>query len=133
MAAINAGLVIGPLYTSNVPTSMDLLKRLMDGSMFAVAKLCLPIADNRNVAQAHIKALTDPGAVGNRHVVVTDSLWQKEMALLLQKEFKPQGYFIPTAVAPNFTVRIASWWDKPVRTIISRLGKYFRYNNRRVR
>ena len=129
---INPGLVIGPIYSSNVPTSINFIQRLLNGSMFVVAKLCIPLADNRDVALAHIKALTEPEAVGNRHIIITECLSQKDFALYLQKEFRPQGYFVPTMVAPNFAVYLASWWDKGIKLISSRLGKTYKFENRRV-
>lgn len=98
----------------------------------AVAKTCFPICDVRDVAQAHIKALITKDAVGKRHIVYSDSWWMKQVALVLQKEFKPKGFHVPTIVAPNFLVWLNSFIDKKYKTVVSRLGKEYKFSNERV-
>ena len=38
------------------------------------------VVDVRDVAQAHLHALTVPEAAGHRHIVSTKSMWFKEIA-----------------------------------------------------
>lgn len=132
LVAINPGLVLGPLYSKVVPTSLDLVRRLLDRATPAVAKLCLPICDVRDVSQAHIKALTAPEAAGHRHIIVTDSVWMKDIAMVLHKEFKPLGYSIPTVVAPNFFVWMSSFMDKTYKLVLPRLSRDFKYDTKRM-
>lgn len=133
LAVINPGLVLGPLLNKSNSTSIEVIRLLLDRAVPAVAKTYLPICDVRDVAQAHIKALVTKDAAGHRHNVYTDSLWMKQIALILQKEFKPKGFNIPTLVAPNFLVWINSLIDKKYKTVVSRLGKEFKFSNERLR
>ena len=63
-----------------------------------VADLCEAVgADVRDVAKAHILAMTAAGAVGQRIIVAYQpSYWVTQMARDLNEEFSSQGYKIPT-------------------------------------
>ncbi|RWS30614.1 putative uncharacterized oxidoreductase-like protein [Leptotrombidium deliense] len=132
LVAINPGMVFGPLYMNQMGTSVEMVKRLMDRSVPAVAKLSVNATDVRDVALAHIRALTVPEAAGKRHLIVTSSVMMKDIAVILQKEFKPQGYHIPTMVAPNFFVWMSSLMDKTCRLVVPRLGREYKFENKRM-
>ena len=40
-----------------------------------------------------------------------------DMAMLLDKEFGPQGYNVPTTVMPGFVLSIAGLFDKDLRLV----------------
>ena len=42
---------------------------------------------------------------------------------MLDEEFRPQGYRVPTGVAPNVLVKFMSLFDKTVKMIAPSLGK----------
>ena len=132
LVAINPGMVIGPLLTKRFTTSHAVVKKLLDKSTPAVAKLNCNITDVRDVAQAHLQALVLPEVAGQRHLIVSHSVWVKEVAMILQKEFSPQGYFVPTFTAPNALVRVSSFIDKGVKLVVPRLGKECKYDNKRM-
>lgn len=100
--------------------------------MPAVAKISFATCDVRDVAEAHLKALVTPEAVGNRHVIVTESLWMKQIGQILQKEFKQYGYSVPTMSVPNVMVWLHSLMDRDYRAIVPRLSREYYYSNRRV-
>ena len=45
-----------------------------------VPKIHFPVVDVRDVARAHINAMTVPEAAGNRHLLAPDEGWFKDMA-----------------------------------------------------
>lgn len=98
----------------------------------ALARLMLPLTDVRDVAQAHLKALITDEAQGHRHLVVSESVWMRQIALILYKEFKPQGYSIPTLTVPNFFVYLNSLWQREYQAIVPRLSREHYYTNQRV-
>ena len=132
LAVINPGVVIGPLLTKRYTTSHLSIKKLLDKSTPAVAKIHFNVTDVRDVALAHVRALTVPEAAGKRHLIVNSPVWFKEIALILQKEFRPQGYPIPVHTAPNILVRVSSIYDKSVKIVVPRLGKEVKYENKRM-
>jgi hypothetical protein len=106
--------------------------RTWSRSVPAVAKIILPICDVRNVAESHLKALVVPEAQNHRHLIVTQSLWMKQVALILQKEFKQYGYSIPTMSAPNVFVWLNSLMDREYKAVVPRLSREYYYANARV-
>jgi nucleoside-diphosphate-sugar epimerase len=87
-----------------------------------------PVCDVRDVALAHIKAMSAPEAKDHRHIIVSVnvSVPLKKWALVLQKEFKSKDYFISTMVAPNYAVKFLSNFDKSVRRVILFVFNLFR-------
>lgn len=132
LVAINPGLILGPLISKSLPTSLETVKRLLDRAVPAVAKLCMPICDVRDVATAHVKALTVPEAAGHRHVIVSASVWMREVAMILHKEFKQHGFSVPTMNAPNFVVWLSAFMDKTYKLVLSRLSREYKFDTKRV-
>lgn len=64
MAVINPAFVLGPVLTQQRGTSIDFLRRIMSGRDPVVPRVCFSIADVRDVAKAHIIAMTVPEAAG---------------------------------------------------------------------
>ena len=125
-------MVIGPLLTKRYTTSHGVVKKLLDRSTPALAKVYCNITDVRDVAQAHLQALVLPEVAGKRHLIVNHSVWIKDIALILQKEFRPQGYYVPTMTAPNILVKFSSLYDKGAKLVATRLGKDFKYDTKRM-
>lgn len=136
LVVINPGLCIGPLLqktTHGVPTSVLLIKRFMDRSIPLVPPASLSVVDVRDVARAHVRALTVPGVADNRHIVTNQCISVKDMATALAKEFKPHGYSISTAGAPYFLMWLNSLVDKNSKLLMSKLNKPSTYDNARMR
>ncbi|XP_055927795.1 uncharacterized protein LOC129959042 [Argiope bruennichi] len=133
LAVINPGLVLGPVINGAISTSVEIVKKLLERSMPMVPKANFAVCDVRDVALAHLKAMTLSNAADHRHIICTQNVWFKDIALALSKEFKPHGYSIPTMVAPYFAVWLNSFVDKMTRTILPRIGREFRFDNKRMR
>ncbi|GIY35260.1 cinnamoyl-CoA reductase 1 [Caerostris darwini] len=133
LAVINPGLVLGPVLSGTSSTSVEIIKKLLERSVPMVPKVNFAVCDVRDVALAHLKAMTLPNAADHRHIICTQNVWFKDIALALSKEFKPHGYSIPTMVAPYFAVWLSSCVDKTTRTILPRIGREFRFDNKRMR
>ena len=52
----------------------------------------ISFVDVRDVATAHIVAMTCPEAAGNRHIATSANLFLGATADIIAKEFKPYGY-----------------------------------------
>src|SRR3954454_5626599 len=59
LATINPGAIIGPVLNDDHSASLQALQRLLDG-MPAIPRLGFTFVDVRDVADLHIRALTDP-------------------------------------------------------------------------
>ena len=127
LAVINPTLVLGPVMQGSNCTSMEIPLRLLLRQVPAVPKLNFPIIDVRDLAAGHVAALTSDKAAGNRHIMCSENLWFGEIAKIYAEEFKPQGYRIPTMVAPNWIIRIMGLTDPAIKSAsrsLSRVGTY---------
>lgn len=133
LAVINPSYVMGPVINGSQCTSMEILKRLLEREKPMLPKLNFNIVDVRDVAAAHIKAMTLPEASGKRHLVVNNNMWMKEIAQILSKEFKPQGYNVPTMNYPNPILKINSLFDPTIKMILPNVGKVYKFDNNRMK
>nr|KAG5708258.1 hypothetical protein BaRGS_021192 [Batillaria attramentaria] len=93
-----------------------------------------PIVDVRDVALAHVRAMTSAEAAGHRHIICSNTnLWMSQMATLLKSVFGSQGYDVPTITAPTYILRLASKVDDSLKTILPYLGLVHHFDNTRMR
>lgn len=133
LAVINPSYVIGPVLCGSPGTSMELPKRLLEHGMPMVPHINLCYVDVRDVAAAHVAAMTVPEAAGNRHITSTGNMWFVDVAKLAEKEFKPQGYNIPTTVSPYAFLWLYGRLDKTTRLLLPSVGKVNNMDNSRMR
>ena len=63
---INPVGVLGPVLGPDYSTSILLVQRLLEGAMPGCPKLYFGVVDVRDVADIHLRAMTDPAAKGER-------------------------------------------------------------------
>lgn len=129
---INPSFVLGPMITDQLSSSLIAVKRFLDRSIPVLPRFHMPICDVRDVAEAHVKALEGSEHVGKRYLIVSDCKWMKDVGKLIQKEFKPLGYFVPTMVAPSTLVWLGSFFDKTAVVVVPRLDKEFKLDNKKM-
>lgn len=132
LVAINPSYVLGPLVSDTISSSVLGIKRMLDKSTPGVPKFNMPICDVRDVALAHVKALQGPEHVGKRYLILSETKWIKDIARLIQKEFKPLGYYVPTMQVPSTIVWLGSFFDRSTTLIVPRLEKEFKLDNKRM-
>ncbi|OQV22886.1 putative uncharacterized oxidoreductase [Hypsibius exemplaris] len=133
LAAINPSYVMGPICHGSVGTSQELIGRLMRREVPALPHIGMEMCDVRDVALAHVRAMTLPDANGQRFIINTGGMWFRDVALVLEREFKHQGYNIPTMMAPKLFVSIAACFDKTLHSVMPRWGKQLTFDNTKMR
>jgi dihydroflavonol-4-reductase len=96
LVVINPGLVLGPVLSADWGTSGELVKRIIDHDVPAIPDISLAMVDVRDVASAHVTALTTPEAAGQRFICAEANHSMMEVAVILQRHLGPLGYKIPT-------------------------------------
>jgi dihydroflavonol-4-reductase len=132
LATINPGAIIGPVLNDDHSFSLQSVKRLLDG-MPATPRLGFTFVDVRDVADLHIRALTDPAAGGERFLATDEFLWVGDVARILRERLGERAAKVPTRVAPNALVRVMSLFDGGLRSIVGDLGKTAYYSNAKAR
>ena len=133
LCVINPGAVLGPVLNRHYSTSGEIVRKLMAKELPGTAKVGFSWVDVRDVAAAHIAAMTAPGAAGQRFCCAIEFGWIDQVAEILAKRFGPEGWKIPTRKLPNFMVRIVAMFDPTVKTVVSDLGRVRNVSNDRIR
>ena len=97
-------------------------------------RISFSIIDVRDVAAVEIAAMGTPSAAGNRYIVDSGkSLWVKEIADIMRKEFEHQGYRIPSRNLPKALAWVVKFFDDRLKALYPMIGKVITYNNERVK
>jgi dihydroflavonol-4-reductase len=132
VAAVNPGVIIGPLLSEDRSTSIQAIERLLNG-MPAMPRLGFSFVDVRDVADLQIRAMTAREAGGERFIAVTQFLWMAEVAEVLRKRLGPAASKVPTRTAPDLLVRAMALFDGAVRSFTGSLGKRTDYDTSKAR
>lgn len=87
----------------------------------------------RDVATAHLLAMTAPEAVGKRFICNAECYWCQEIAFILEKHFGDRGYRIPTRLLPYFFLRLFALFDGTLRRVVPTLGQKIELSSERLR
>src|SRR6266702_1789706 len=62
LVVVNPTFILGPTLTTELGSSLQLVKAMLDGTMTVVRRQRFGVADVRDVADLHIRAMAAPGA-----------------------------------------------------------------------
>jgi len=125
LSVVNPVGVFGPVLGPDYATSILLVQRMMDGALPGLPRICFGAVDVRDVADLHLRTMTNPAAKGERFLAVAgDFMWIVEIAKVLKARLGEAAKRVPTRQLPNWLVRLAALCDPAVKQIIPELGKW---------
>lgn len=125
LSVVNPVGVFGPVLGPDYSTSILLVQRLMDGALPGCPRLSFGIVDVRDVADLHIRAMSNPAAKGERFLAVAgDFMTIQQIAQVLKERMGEDARRVPTKVLPDWMLRLAALGDPAVAQIVPELGKY---------
>jgi nucleoside-diphosphate-sugar epimerase len=127
LATVCPGAIVGPALSADASYSLQVVERLLKGFP-AAPRLGFAYVDVRDVADLHIRAITDPAAGGQRFLAVDAFLWMVEVGGVLRDRLGEKASKVPTREAPNFLMRIVSIFDREIRSVIADLGEKSDYS-----
>ena len=117
LSVINPVAILGPSLGTHVSGSFGILQHLLDGSMKAVPNIALNVVDVRDVADLHLRAMTAPGAQGQRFIASADGqISMPEVAQLLRTSFPEAARQVSTKTVPNWVIRLAAVFNAQAKT-----------------
>ena len=122
LSVINPVGVFGPVLGPDYSASIILIKRMMDGTIPGLPQLYFGIVDVRDVADLHIRAMTDPKAAGERFVAAANFAWMADMAEILRARLGDAAAKVPTRKVPDLLLRIVGLFDKELGSVVPSLG-----------
>jgi dihydroflavonol-4-reductase len=134
LAVVNPTGVFGPVLGADFSTSIELVKRLLDGAVPGIPRVSYGIVDVRDVASLHRLAMAEAPGAGERFLAVAgDFMTVAEIAALLRDRLGPEASKVPTRMLPNWVVRAVSLFDSSVRQIVPELGKVKQASNAKAK
>ena len=134
LSVVNPVAVFGPVLGPDYSSSILLVQRLMDGAMPGCPRLYFGVVDVRDVAELHIRAMTDPAAKGERFLAVAgDCLSMLDIARVLKARLGAAARRVPAFELPNWLVRIAALRDPAAKQLLPELGKMRNATNEKAR
>jgi len=133
LVAINPGLVLGPLLSSDCGTSAEMVKRILDHKVPAIPNIGFATVDVRDVASAHVTAMVSPNAVGQRFICAEANHSMMEIAEILKTRYGTRGFKIPTGRLPSIVIRAMAIFDKTVRLALNDLDTSQNVDNTKIR
>ncbi|MFK4808775.1 NAD-dependent epimerase/dehydratase family protein [Devosia sp. ZW T5_3] len=121
LAVINPSGIFGPLLDEDPGTSAQLVSMLLGGRMPVLPRLGINPIDVRDVAEAHLRAMTASEAGGRRHPMAVNGYYLADAARILRQHYSSRR--VPTALIPDWLVRLAAIAVPMMRPIVDELGE----------
>lgn len=133
LVVINPGMILGPILGVETGTSVGLVQSLMKGRYPAMPDFRVPVVDVRDVAEAHVLAMTNPQAAGERFIAAGKAMSVKDITAVLRRDFPAYAKKLPKFVLPNWLAGIASRFDPGLKLIVGELGRDARVSNEKAK
>lgn len=92
--------VMGPVIGRNISASNQIIKMMLEGAMPGVSNAYIPIVDVRDVAAAHILAMTNASAAGQRFIASSGpAMPMEQIGEILRLHLKDAAEKVPTKAA----------------------------------
>lgn len=126
--------VMGPVMGRDVTGANHIIRRLLTGAIRAYPDLYIPIVDVRDVADAHIRAMTHPQAAGERFLLSNGpAVAMKDIGAMIKAELGEAANRVPIRSMPNLVVRFAARFRKELRPFVRDLGYAKQTSNEKAR
>ena len=124
LTVVNPSGIFGPALGADYSSSLDLIKRLLNGSLPACPDLWFGVVDVRDVADLHLRAMTAPQAKGERFIATQgNAVSMLDIAKVLKARLGEKASRVPTRKLPNFIVKIMALFNLQMRDLLPLLGK----------
>lgn len=116
--------VVGPLIGSRISGANNLIVPIISGQLPGYPDFAAPFVDVRDVAEAHIAALTTPDAAGERFLISAQSasVPLAEVGAALRDRLGDRARKVPTGSMPDAEVRAAAESAPALRLMVAELG-----------
>ena len=103
LVVVNPTFILGPTLTTRARSSLVLTKAMLDGTMPVVRRQRFGVADVRDVANVHVRAMAGPDAAANGILALAGGppVGFLRMARILRERLGPLAERVPTEEAPG--------------------------------
>ncbi|GAA3206105.1 SDR family oxidoreductase [Dactylosporangium siamense] len=126
--------VMGPVMGGDVSGANHIVRRSLDGAMPGYPNLWIPIVDVRDVASAHVLAMTAAGAAGRRFLLSSGPpIAMRQIGAILRAHLGDAAGKVPTRTVPDVVVRVAAVFSAEFRPVAADLNNVKKISSDRAR
>jgi dihydroflavonol-4-reductase len=134
LAVVNPVAIFGPALGPKLSTSVELVGRMLNGAVPGLPRVSYTMVDVRDVADLHLRAMTNPAARGERFLAVAGApMGVPDMARVMRERMGAAASRVPTRVLPNWLMRLGALFSPELRDVASRLGHVSEASNEKAR
>lgn len=124
LSVVNPVGIFGPVMSESISSSIDLIKKLMDGSVAKCPRTYFNIVDVQDLADLHVRVMLDPAAKHQRFIASSDGkpLALIDFACIISQGRPNKALKVPTGEMPSWVVRFAALFSPAGRQVIPFLG-----------
>ena len=133
---VNPVLVLGPVASADLAASVEIPKRLLEGSIPALPDVGFSVVDVRDVAELHVLALEAPDdkVRDGRFIAAAGPFYKMaDVARVLRERLGAQARKVPTRRMPDFLVRLSALASPDIRQLTGELGRVRSTSGRHAR
>lgn len=126
--------VMGPVLGREVSGANHVIQQMLNGDMPALPNLFIPIVDVRDVARAHVLAMSNPDAAGERLLLSNGpALSLQTIGGVIRESLGKDADRVPTRLLPDLAVRFLALFRTEMRPFVRDLGFAKRTSNDKAR
>ena len=122
LSVVNPVAIFGPVLGPDFSSSVEILNQLLAGRLSRLPQVAFGVVDVRDVADLHLRAMTNPAAAGERFLATSGVLSLLDGARILKERLGPDADKISTKSMPDWMVRIAALVSPQARDVLPQLG-----------
>jgi len=123
LAVVNPVGIFGPVLNEDLSTSIEIIKRMLEGGLPGAPRLYFGVVDVRDVAGMQIKAMTAPEAKGERFLAVAgDPVSIYDMSVILQQGMGEKAAKAKLRQMPDWLIRVLALFNPLAREAAPRVG-----------
>lgn len=132
LAVVNPVGVLGPLLSKDAGTSIEIVKRMLNGAMPMLPNIYFGWVDVRDVAELHLRAMTDPKAKSERFIATSGEGTLRDVAQLLKDKLGDKAKAVSTRELPNAVIKLAGVFVSVAANLALEVGTVRRASNEKA-
>jgi len=123
LTVVNPVGIFGPVLNEDLSTSIEIIKRMLEGGLPGAPRLYFGVVDVRDVAGMQIKAMTAPQANGERFLAVAgEPVSIYDMSVMLQQGMGERAAKAKLRQMPDWLIRVMALFNPLAREAAPRVG-----------
>ena len=123
LSVVNPVGIFGPTFGRDYATSILIVQKLLDGEVPACPRISTGVVDVRDVADLHLRAMTNPAAHGERFLATAgEFISLLDVCTILKKNMGSVARRVPSREMPDWVVRFLALFIADMKAISPELG-----------